>query len=400
MENNTVCAYPWMLLSIGSNGGLRPCCNAIYAEIESEKGVKANINQLEDYSVDRFLNTHTHKELREYMLEGKRHPLCGRCWKMEDSGMQSFRQSINQRYSDIYEQIKDEQPLGIFRIEFDLGKKCNLRCRMCAPFSSSLIGKEVQTHAESREYYEMGYDSSEWVDNVNMRDVVTPHLDTLQEIYMIGGEPLIIDAHEELLTYLIETGSSSKIKLVYNTNGIFLGKKFIDMWKKFKFVQLNVSIDGMGKQYEYIRNPAKWSTIEGNMKLLMSEISEFTNIECGVTPTLQNLTLSNNSLRDLFLWCEELGLSMGVIPVNRPDFLQADVMPESYYYSYLQELKNIKDKITINRHEIRNTINYLESNTSNLTNTALQKKFVDKQKLLDGIRGQNLFETHPWSEQL
>jgi len=199
---------------------------------------------------------------------------------------------------------------------------------------------------------------------------------------------------------LIEDGSSSKIKLVYNTNGIFLGKKFIDMWKKFKFVQLNVSIDGMGKQYEYIRNPAKWSTIEGNMKLLMSEISEFTNIECGVTPTLQNLTLSNNSLRDLFLWCEELGLSMGVIPVNRPDFLQADVMPESYYYSYLQELKNIKDKITINRHEIRNTINYLESNTSNLTNTALQKKFVDKQKLLDGIRGQNLFETHPWSEQL
>jgi MoaA/NifB/PqqE/SkfB family radical SAM enzyme len=400
MQNNTVCVYPWILLSVGSNGGLRPCCNALHADIESEKGVRANITEMKDYSLDSFLNTHTHKELRESMLVGERHPMCGRCWKMEDSGMKSFRESINQRYPELRERIHDEIPLGIHRIEFDLGKKCNLRCRMCAPFSSSLIGKETQKHPESRSYYEMDYDSTEWVDAISMRDVVSPHLDTLQEIYMIGGEPLIIDAHEELLTYLLETGSASKIKLVYNTNGIFLGKKFIDMWKQFRFVQLNVSIDGVGKQYEYIRNPAKWETIESNMKLLMAEIKDVRNIECGVTPTLQNLTISNNSLRDLFLWCEDLGLSMGVIPVNRPDFLQADVMPEEIYEYYLQEFKNIKPQIKINVVEINNTINYLESNKSNLHNSDLQKKFVQKQLLLDKIRNQDVFETHPWAKQI
>jgi hypothetical protein len=172
------------------------------------------------------------------------------------------------------------------------------------------------------------------------------------------------------------------------------------MWKQFRFVQLNVSIDGVGKQYEYIRNPAKWETIESNMKLLMTEIKDVRNIECGVTPTLQNLTISNNSLRDLFLWCEDLGLSMGVIPVNRPDFLQADVMPEEIYEYYLQEFKNIKPQIKINVVEINNTINYLESNKTNLHNSSLQKKFVQKQLLLDKIRNQDVFETHPWAKQI
>lgn len=400
MENNTICTYPWILLSVGAGGGLRPCCNAIHADIEKTKGVVAKIAEMDDYSVDGFLGTHTHTELRKFMLAGERHPMCGRCWKMEDSGMKSFRQSINERYSDLYERVKDETPLGIYRIEFDLGKKCNLRCRMCAPFSSSLIGKEVETHPESRAYYEMGYDPTEWVDNVNMRDIVKEHIGTLQEIYLIGGEPLIIDAHSELLEYLVETGAASNIKLVYNTNGIYLGKKFIDIWKNFKFVQLNVSIDGVGKSYEYVRNPAKWETIESNMKMLIAATSEHRNIECGVTPTLQNLTLSNNSLRDLFLWCEELGLSMGVIPVNRPDFLQADVMPEENYTEYLQEIKNLKTRIVINRYELNNVINYLESNKSNLTNKTLQTKFVDKQRLLDKIRNQDLFDTHPWAKNI
>jgi MoaA/NifB/PqqE/SkfB family radical SAM enzyme len=399
VSDNTVCAYPWMLLSVGSNGGLRPCCNAIFANIEKTKGVVANIDNLEDFSLDSTLNTHTHKEMREYMMAGKRHPVCSRCWKMEDSGMQSFRQSINQRYADIYEKIHDEKPLGIYRIEFDLGKKCNLRCRMCAPYSSSLIGKEIEAHPESKQYYEMGYDPKEWVDDVDMKQVVGEHLHTLQEIYMIGGEPLIIDAHEELITYLVETGASSRIKLVYNTNGIFLGKKFIEMWKQFRYVQLNVSIDGVGKSYEYIRNPAKWNTIESNMKMLISETAEYNNIECGVTPTLQNLTLSNNSLRDLFLWCEDLKLSMGVIPVNRPEFLQADVMPEEDYEYYLQEIKNLKDVIKFNHHEHRNVVNYLESNKSNLTNKSLQNKFVEKQLLLDKIRNQDLYETHAWARK-
>jgi hypothetical protein len=91
---------------------------------------------------------------------------------------------------------------------------------------------------------------------------------------------------------------------------------------------------------------------------------------------------------------------MGVIPVNRPDFLQADVMPEEIYEYYLQEFKNIKPQIKINVVEINNTINYLESNKTNLHNSSLQKKFVQKQLLLDKIRNQDVFETHPWAKQI
>jgi hypothetical protein len=86
--------------------------------------------------------------------------------------------------------------------------------------------------------------------------------------------------------------------------------------------------------------------------------------------------------------------------VNRPDFLQADVMPEENYTEYLQEIKNLKTRIVINRYELNNVINYLESNKSNLTNKTLQTKFVDKQRLLDKIRNQDLFDTHPWAKNI
>lgn len=400
-DDKTICVYPWTLLSVGSMGNLRPCCNAINAHVLESPGVTAMITGKKEYTTDSLLNNLTHQELRNDMIAGKRNSICDRCWKMEDSGMQSFREMINQRFPDTYEYICETntpEPVGIQRIEFDLGRKCNLRCRMCAPWSSSLISKEISTHKESEAYYGKFGEPEDWVDVVDMRELIKPHLNTVREIYLIGGEPLIIDAHETLLDYLVDSGVSSKIRLIYNTNGITLRPKFISHWKKFKQVQLNVSIDGIYEYYEYIRNPAKWETIEKNFDLLLAQTQETDTIECGISSTLQNLSVP--AVLPLLRWADSKKLKVQMHTVDFPVFLQPDVMPEKDYNEFLAEMKAELPNMNINRWALQETISFLEGNRKNLTNIELQKQFVSKQLLLDKIRNQNLFETHPWAKNI
>jgi sulfatase maturation enzyme AslB (radical SAM superfamily) len=400
-DGKTICVYPWTLLSVGSMGNLRPCCNAINARIEETPDVTAMITTKKDYTTDSLLNNYTHQELRKGMIAGERSPICTRCWKMEDSGMQSFREMINQRFADTYDYICETNtpdPVGIQRIEFDLGRKCNLRCRMCAPWSSSLISKEIYTHKESKQYYGEFGEPDDWVDVVDMQELLKPHLDTVREIYLIGGEPLIIDAHETLLDYLVDCGVSSRITLIYNTNGITLRPKFISQWKKFKHVQLNVSIDGIYEYYEYVRNPAKWETIEKNFDLLLTQTENTDTIECGISSTLQNLTVP--AVLPLLRWADSKNLRVQMHTVDFPVFLQPDVMPEKEYDEFLLEMQKELPNIGINTWALQETISFLAGNRKNLTNIHLQKQFVSKQLLLDKIRNQNLFETHPWAKNI
>ena len=390
-----------MLLSVGSVGNLRPCCNAINTPIHETPGVTAMIANKKDYSVDSVLNNYTHQELRKSMLNGERNSICDRCWKMEDSGMQSFREMINSRFHDTVKKIRETrnpEPVAVERIEFDLGRKCNLRCRMCAPWSSTLISKEIAAHEESTEYYGRFTEPQDWVDVVDMRELIKPHLETLREIYLIGGEPLIIDAHETLLDYLVETGVCSQISLIYNTNGITLRPKFIEQWKQFKSVQLNVSIDGIYEDYEYIRNPAKWATIDRNIDTLLEQTADSDNIVCGISSTLQNLTVP--SMLRLLQWADTKGIRVQVHTVEYPNFLQPDVMPEEDYNNYLNEMKDNVESLTVNNFAIKEVISFLDGNRKNLSNTEKLKTFLHKQKLLDKIRNQDIFTTHPWAKNI
>ena len=51
-NGKTICVYPWTLLSVGSMGNLRPCCNAINARIEETPDVTAMITTKKDYNLD------------------------------------------------------------------------------------------------------------------------------------------------------------------------------------------------------------------------------------------------------------------------------------------------------------------------------------------------------------
>jgi hypothetical protein len=113
---------------------------------------------------------------------------------------------------------------------------------------------------------------------------------------------------------------------------------------------------------------------------------------------LQNLSVP--AIIPLLRWADSKNLKVQIHTVDFPVFLQPDVMPEKDYEEFLLEMKKELPNMGINRWALQETISFLDGNRKNLTNIHLQKQFVSRQLLLDKIRNQNLFETHPWAKNI
>ena len=157
------------------------------------------------------------------------------------------------------------------------GIECNLDCQMCHHFSSSIRTKMAfeegvwndvvwgdKTHKKRQSKKAM---AKKPVDDINKQIVeLAPYINFLK---IIGGEPLVMKKHYELLDMLIETGQAKHIKIKYQTNGTVTkaGKHNIfKYFPHFKQFLITVSVDGVGKYNDYIRRRSDWDTIVKNVK--------------------------------------------------------------------------------------------------------------------------------------
>ena len=86
----------------------------------------------------------------------------------------------------------------------------------------------------------------------------------MKEIYLSGGEPFYIPYN----TLLLDQLENTNIPLRINTNMHWEknNKLFKILNKKFKNVQLTMSVDALGDKFNYIRNGANWNKFISNFK--------------------------------------------------------------------------------------------------------------------------------------
>ncbi|NDB30478.1 twitch domain-containing radical SAM protein, partial [archaeon] len=236
-ENKTFCMAPWVHMNIGPNGDVYPCClmpicdNEQEGEEDGEKlsplEIKATecdgdprefrMGSLMDESLKQIWNNENMRELRRNMIAGKKSSYCTSCYKEEEIGHGSPRQTFNDTYSKHYKYVKETKEDGTFERfnlvywDFRLNNICNFKCRMCSPGYSSAWEQEMR-----KQYNIVGEYPKIDVDMVYQD--IEPLYDIVEEIYFAGGEPLISDHHYKILNKLIEKFRNRKVKLAYNTN--------------------------------------------------------------------------------------------------------------------------------------------------------------------------------------
>jgi MoaA/NifB/PqqE/SkfB family radical SAM enzyme len=363
--SKTFCPLPWIHLATRPNGDVRVCCtaNASGAGKVDSKGVglvTANgaIMNLQTSTLTEVWNSDYMKTIRLQMLDNKIPASCTKCFKEESSGITSKRQwetVVWKERLDLDSIVANTQadgtlPVSIPYFDLRLGNLCQLKCIMCSPHDSSSWIKEWKIQYPKYKTTELqidqGWDSAfdyTWYKKGNFLDDMRGQSENIRELYFAGGEPLLIPEHYKILEFMVDSGSAVNCILRYNSNGLELPEKLFELWKHFKQVKFNFSVDAVGEQNEYIRYPSKWDDVVANLKRLDDTPNNITvNIACAVQ-LLNVLTIS-----ELVHWKENMNFKKINLPpygagligthlVYLPSYLNVRVLP-----------KHFKDKVKKN----------------------------------------------------
>jgi sulfatase maturation enzyme AslB (radical SAM superfamily) len=256
---------------------------------------------------------------------------------------------------------------------------CNLKCRYCGPHFSSQWAKELNRlpiieHQALDDY----------------KDILLT--DSLHWMYFTGGEPLINADHWALLEELIDGNQASSISLMYNTNLTtikYKDKNIVDIWAKFKTVDIRCSIDAVGQPLEYIRSGTSWPNIKLNIIQLM-EISQKSNINIILSPVLSILNIW--FINELYEYAQSNNLTVDPIILSGPDYLALDVIPDELKSLALDKINNLECNYDIDHTVILHIKNLINNNI----NQFLFEQTISHVLLLDNLRGEKLFNLLPF----
>jgi hypothetical protein len=320
--NETFCMAPFSHTYLSPQSERRLCCasreKASWATqyIDSEKS--NNDSDYKPATLEEHWNSPYMMDIRKRLMAGEEISQCQVC-NDKILNINTYRGYFNNRLfghkiDEAFEKTNDDGYTEMKPISYDyrISNLCNFKCRMCGDQLSS------QWEAEKRMmgHYDRGHDA--WatkkykplIENFQ-KEVAEKELweavydKRIEEIYWVGGEPLMWDIHWDIMKYLVDTGQSKDVIVRYNTNlsrTSYKGINLYDLLPHFKYVNVSASVDGVGENVEYVRHGLDWDKWLVNFKdgLFLNKIYGNESIVLDVTITSMGL-LSMKELFDLAL---------------------------------------------------------------------------------------------------
>lgn len=309
----TFCYSPWSNIDISPQGDLAPCCKFQMSKYEESFNVQTQT--LPEYYSSAFLAKIKQEFTQQQWPRG-----CERCRIEEENNIASKRQLDYERWQQHYQEY-DLASGKCITASIAFGNTCNLKCITCGPYSSSKWQQEHQ-HIHNVTIGHVKFYRSDFVEKFIEQAPGVIHLD------IPGGEPFLSGVQEQklLLNHYITTGQAEHISLHYTTNAtLFPDQEWWDIWKHFKNVDIQLSIDGIGDRYEYIRYPAKWSDVVKNAEKYLEKYQD--NIQLSVSHTVSAYNIYY--LEEFFIWCNNIGLPKPWLGrVHHPQYMRPGVWSE------------------------------------------------------------------------
>jgi MoaA/NifB/PqqE/SkfB family radical SAM enzyme len=282
-SSKTFCILPWLHQYVGPPGDVKPCC--LYEQ-------DMQIGDLKQNTLKEIWNNDATKQMRLDMLNGVELVGCAKCnsrANLTTTHKDQFNKFLfNNDFAQNFDLVESTQTDGSIAehqlqyIDARFNNLCNLKCRTCGPrFSTSWIEDHVKLYNVPKEDRAMHSDIFQFPGSVEhqLLDEIIPQLPHVRQIYFAGGEPLMQKEHYAVLEELIRLGKNTRpdFNLHYNTNFsiLNLGKKdAIELWKQFKRLRVNASIDGSHARAEYWRKGTVWSQLVSNVQRFRTEVPQ------------------------------------------------------------------------------------------------------------------------------
>lgn len=402
LESNHFCILPF-ISSRTWHTDVVPCC-------VNHETVFGN-SKTDSYSDIYSNNNSVLKEFRKQLINGPELPTsCNRCAFAEQSGATSYRTQSNNNWKHVIDDIDFDQDGNLTEFKIRLwdgigfNNLCNLKCRMCSSYlSTTNREEEVKYNLPTKQISPEHEILSEKFDDVlelkkailiqsfddvtKFYDFFNQHIKTTEKIKFEGGEPMMMEENYKLLELLIKNNKTD-VELHFVTNLTRLTLKnynLIELWKNFKNVRVNISLDAYGDQNYYIRNPANWDTIVDNINRIQGKCP---HVKLTVLTTIQ--ILNSFAGTTLHKWCLDNELEQNFIFLQHP----ANMGLNALTIDYKNRVKEHWDRYKLTLSDTREIDDFLQMMYSDDTSEHLGKFFKTMEER-DIIRNEDMFKTFP-----
>ena len=268
-----LCTAPWTHTYVSPQGERRLCC----ASREDAKFTKQYLDSggggtdFNPISLEEHWNSDYMKDIRKRMLAGEAIPQCVVC-NENVLNLHTYRKYFTEtlfphKIQDILDSTDETGHTTMIPISYDyrLSNLCNFKCRMCGDQLSSSWESENKIHTTPTDAW-LQPNTRRKISNFQV-EVLEEELQAavdqgvIEEIYWVGGEPLMWERHWTIMQQLVDTGQSKDVVVRYNTNlsrTKYKNYDLYDMLDNFKNVNICASIDAIGDIGEYVRTGLKW----------------------------------------------------------------------------------------------------------------------------------------------
>jgi hypothetical protein len=194
---------------------------------------------------------------------------CSQCKDQEDHGQTSFRIASNRKHQ-IFSKIDADYKV----LDVSTDNICNAACQTCDYGSSSFYGKMLGR--------------KKLVRNGGEKQVDRYLNEKVLQIDLAGGEPFYSKSYLKILDDL----PSNVRWLRINTNGSVY-RDISDILDRGIIVELTVSLDAIGRPFEYIRWPLKWDIANENFDRWLAIRDKYpTRLKLSVNYTVSALNIA------------------------------------------------------------------------------------------------------------
>ena len=290
------CTAPWTHTYVSPQGERRLCCASREDASFQKQYIDAGDNDNTEFSpisLDEHWNSEYMKDIRKRILAGEKISQCDVC-NNQVLNLHTYKDYFTKnlfshKVEDIIASTREDGYTSMQPISFDyrISNLCNFKCRMCGEQLSSSWETEKIKHNK------VNYDTEKWMQPDTRKKIATFQKEVLEtelqeavdkgiveELYWVGGEPLMYDIHWRIMQQLVDTKQSENVVVRYNTNlskTYYKDYRLYNMLDNFKRVNICASIDGVGDVGEYIRTGLNWNEWLQNFKDGMFLINKYGN---------------------------------------------------------------------------------------------------------------------------
>jgi len=341
----TFCYSPWTNIDIDPQGNITPCC-------KFQKQYYDQKFNIQTHSIVEYSNSQLVTTIKQEFEQGVWPLGCERCRIEEENNIESKRQLDYTRWKHHYD-LYDLNSNKFITTSVAFGNTCNLKCITCGPHASSRWQKEYyDLYGKNIPHFK--FYKKNFVQNFISQAPDIVHLD------IPGGEPFLsgVDEQKALLSHYVDIGQAKNITLHYTTNAqIFPDATWWQLWAHFKEVDIQLSIDGVGARYEYIRHPAEWNTLVANVTAYQQ--AHGSNIKLSVSHTVSAYNVYY--LDEFFEWCYTIGLPRPWLGrVHNPHYMRPEVWAGISRQAIVDHLNTSKHPDVLNWATLMSTANKSE----------------------------------------